>query len=504
MAVTMLSDSEALARKQLDEWLDAEPSADPAVDLAVLRRHYGALVGYDAGSDAFARHLDAFDQRVDDIHQRLSAWLVEQPLPLSAAERRSVEQLLDAQMDVVSGYHRLVEAQRVRWRLKPTQIIDRALTRSIALLSEIFVLSGMIAQVAPVGFWHRVGAVVREASAPKLESARVLLSAVARLAALAVLQQGSLSGRELLWVRDYLELWPAQDAVVSEPLGDDGLFWFSVSADLPPRAVAQVGPPDKPDDIHYFITRDLTTLVGQQLLWLEKHLTRSDMPETQRFEELFDAENSGLPLGLSPVEAHNLLRRLNTHWVSKPERAEPRQHRQYRVQVCAGLRQIWRLLRHGPEQSRVDDWQVFNDSPGGYAIMSVTGVSGVLSAGMVLALRTDEAQPWSICVVRWLRSERPEQVELGVQVLAIGAAAVSIGFRTGELRSMTPALMLPPSPPLRGKGAMVVKTGSYASRKFVVVQDGDTLYIGQGRVISLDMQTANIELFQYELDPYPG
>jgi hypothetical protein len=36
-----------------------------------------------------------------------------------------------------------------------------------------------------------------------------------------------------------------------------------------------------------------------------------------------------------------------------------------------------------------------------------------------------------------------------------------------------------------------------------MVREGGHIYVAQGRVLSLDMQTANIELFQYEIDPYP-
>ena len=71
------------------------------------------------------------------------------------------------------------------------------------------------------------------------------------------------------------------------------------------------------------------------------------------------------------------------------------------------------------------------------------------------------------------------------------------------MQSTTHALILPPLPALRRNQAILAPAGTYASRRFVLVHEGEHLYVAQARVLSLDMQTANVELFQYEIDPYP-
>ena len=35
------------------------------------------------------------------------------------------------------------------------------------------------------------------------------------------------------------------------------------------------------------------------------------------------------------------------------------------------------------------------------------------------------------------------------------------------------------------------------------MRDGSTLYVAQGRVLGVEMQTAAFELFRYEIDPNP-
>jgi hypothetical protein len=50
---------------------------------------------------------------------------------------------------------------------------------------------------------------------------------------------------------------------------------------------------------------------------------------------------------------------------------------------------------------------------------------------------------------------------------------------------------------------MLAVAGTYASRRFVFVRELQTVYVAQARALGLDMQTPSVELFQYEIDPYP-
>jgi hypothetical protein len=124
---------------------------------------------------------------------------------------------------------------------------------------------------------------------------------------------------------------------------------------------------------------------------------------------------------------------------------------------------------------------------------------------MAIALRRDPKEAWSICVVRWLRSGDAGQIEMGLQIVSKGAVPVQVGFRLSSDRSvaMVDALVLPVLPALRQHQAVLAPSGTYTSRRFSLVSDIDRLYIAQGRLLSLDMQTSNVELFQFEIDPYP-
>jgi hypothetical protein len=146
---------------------------------------------------------------------------------------------------------------------------------------------------------------------------------------------------------------------------------------------------------------------------------------------------------------------------------------------------------------------VLNESAGGYSVMSVAAADCALSAGMPLAVRREGAATWSLCVVRWIRTENPSQAELGLQVVSEGATPVRLGFRSGPVREMVHGLLLPPMGEIRRHQAILAPVGTYTSRRFVFVHEGERLYVAQGRRLSLDLQTASVELFQFEVDPYP-
>jgi hypothetical protein len=493
-------------------WLAAEPDDDPVADLAALRGHFGRVRDPAVPAAEFLRCLEQFDVRVLDICERFRARLLEAPLPLTVELRLPAEGLIDALLDLAAGFQRVLDDVRNRRMGAQRTDAHTLVLRALRLSAEAYLLACMLSAPAPAGFWLRTYALL--ATAERFEAAgagdeagksRPSLAAVAEaILAVAALQPESLTGRELVWVRDYLDGVEVESQIGrSRPDNASSLYWMDVDADVPPTALSRREAPAS-GELFFFDSGALARDVARRLEWLELRVAQAEVVGLERNVGLLDDEGAALPAGLTPVEALSLLRRMHERWSVPPHRAAPRRQHEYTVQVCAGLRSIWEMFRRGEAQARIAEWMVYNESPGGYAIMSVSGVSGMLSAGMVLALRPDAGKPWTLCIVRWLRSDNPEQVELGLQVIAHGGGAATIAFRGGEMKTILPALVLPPLSGVRHNPAILVRTGSYASRRFVLVRDAEQrLYVAQGRVISLDMQTANIELLQYEIDPYP-
>lgn len=489
-------------------WLAGEPGDDPVSDLGLLHSHLG-VANDDTLSIAQRENLlDLFRVRALDISGRFRPALLTASLPLSRELHVPAVTLIDSLLVIAESYRELLADLQRRWLWSKRQEMIVLGGHALGLVGEAAILGAMAGAAAPFGLWQRAHVLwmacglrdqMNDAGAD--EDMPVAGRHYRRLLAIAASQPESLTARELQWLYDYLDMAAVDAALATQPLiPAASAYWLDLAQDSAPIAIARTRAAEGSNILH-FSPQPMTKRLGVQIDWLEERILQAEVVGLERDGELLDPDTSGLPEGLTPVEVLTLLRRLRDRWASPPLRAQPRRKHQHSVQVCGGLKAIWDLGRGS--HAAVVEWRVFNESPGGYAILRVGAVDSALSAGMILALRREDSQPWSVCVVRWIRTDNPDQVELGLQVVAQGFNSVSIGFHGVDARITTPALMLPPLPVVRPHLALVTHAGTYTSRRFVMVHEGSKLYVAQGRVLGLDMQTAAIELFQYEIDPYP-
>lgn len=479
-------------------WLEAEPADEVADDLDALRAHLGALQDADPDRATSSRLMEAAATRALDISARVKSSLQEVGLPLPRALHVLVTRLAHALLAIAQGLD--AESASTGPGATPAERVDREVRarRALLLCHEAFVVSAMSAASAPLGLWafaHRLGGELPG----DLSYASMTLMAAA--------QPESFTARQLNWIADFLA---AQQPAVLPAASDESTenaWWVLVSADAAPVSSARRLPPAG-GDVRRFSAAPFDQALLARIRQLEAviagaegggEMAAVDMAEV----EMLGAEDEALPLGLTPIEVLALLRTLRERWLSPPLRTQRRRPHHYMVQVCVGLRALWELARGREEADRVVEWQVLNESPGGYAIMNIAGIQGELSSGVVLGLRRPGETSWTVCVVRWVRSDNPDQVELGLQVLALSYSAVQVAFRGTPLRGVAPALALPVMEPVRRHAAFLAPAGTYTSRRFIFLREGAQLYVAQGRALGLDMQTTSVELFQYEIDPYP-
>lgn len=488
------------------EWLAAEPDADPVVDLAALRGRLASLPTSISSSAEGRECIEQLAARALDACDRFKPRLLDMALPLPRQLNAASVELVTAMLDLAGFFLCLAESAGERHVLTRRQDPSAFVSHGLRLVREAFLVSAMSGAVVPAGLWARAHQLfadgVREGQLAGAQEVAAL--DFKRLLALAALQPESLTARELAWASDYLEA-AAGPAVISDtPLQPTAsAFWIDPAEDAGPIAMVREGPRALAG-VLYFSAHGVSRRAADHVEWLKARMVDAETEGECRGTELLAPDAEGLPFGLTPGEALSLLERMRDRWASPANRAQPRRTQQYTVQVCVGLRSIWEANRRGADSAGIVEWTVFNESPGGYAVMAVAGVAGTLSAGMPIALRRDAGQPWSICLVRWIRSDQPDRAELGLQLIAQSCTPVTVGFRGGDVRITVPALILPPKAPLRRNQAILAPAGTYTSRGFSLVHDGERVYIAQARVLSLDMQTANVELFQYEIDPYPG
>jgi hypothetical protein len=203
----------------------------------------------------------------------------------------------------------------------------------------------------------------------------------------------------------------------------------------------------------------------------------------------------GLPANAGQPMFRDLMQRLARQWGNVATRQFGRLRTHTRVEILVGLRAIWNFLTNvssrGPSDAASNVWMVTNESPGGFALMHISGKSEPIRVGEVVAVRTPEA--CHICFVRWVLSDNPEHLEIGLQQVAPGATPVGVGSE--EAVESEPALLLPEIPALRQAAAIVTAYGQVdASREFLMDRADTRLRVRATRLLE---QTFSVQMFHF-------
>lgn len=494
--------------ESLLDWLRAEPDADSDRELLAALEHCHGLAALGLAPERTLSLLDLFHGRVFDLTGRFRARLMGGTLPLPRELYLPIRRLVQLCIELAGAYLSL--ARELANAMTRTQRLgENSLgAHGLDLLSEAWVLGAMGGMATHYDLWGTAHGLFIALGGPAPEGGGLLalgrddrtIRAYKRLLLLAVIQPESFSARELGWVAEFLEEQAGLAELESLEAGCTSGYWIDPAQDIAPVAVARRTPPPV-DGLLHLATEPLARFVTKRLERLEGDSEESMADPVASVVAV--TVQADLPEGLAVRELLTLLRRVREHWAMPPLRELPRRRNQYAVDVCLGLRAIWEMRQHGESAVPIAEWVVINEGPGGFSIMSVGGQTGPLSAGMALAIRRDRAPKWSLCVVRWIRTENPSQIELGLQVVSDGATPVRLGFRSGQVREMVYGLLLPPLGQVRRHQAMMAPAGTNSSRRFVFIHEGERLYVAQGRLLSLDVQTASVEVFQFEVDVYP-
>ena len=482
------------------ELLSASFGPSPLEDLAVLRTCLPALTDVSANSVQYQRLLELFFIRTQKLTADLKPRLRDASLPLAREIRHIARDLGDAFKAVAGGYRWVLANLGQRGAVPAQNDPARLMGRAMKCLAEQLEIAALISAPQPGGVWHAAFQLFLEvqrqeaSSAPGPEAAQVFRE----MLALSACQPESLSAEEVVMVAEYLGLFAAA-VTISEnppaaPEADQSLHWFEVEHDHAPYAYNRRTPTFGGDQVLYFSCAGLAEVADGHIRALENGFPPVDLR---------------LPPAAAEPRFLALLQRLRQVWQEAPKRMQPRRKNNYRLQLCPGFDTFWRLMEQADQGipvldvGLVSDWMVINESPAGYALMHVSGDVSNLHNGSVVAVRTKAGQPWEVCVVRWMSSENPEHIELGLQIVAQGAQPIRVAFRGVKNPELQRALMLEPMAALRPHKAILTVAGTCRSRRFLIVAGTNKTYVAQGNMLSLDMQTGYVELFQFEHDPYP-
>jgi hypothetical protein len=430
--------------------------------------------------------LETYRAAIDNLLPALKAQFVIVPLPLPERNRRIAELNRQLYVELAYGY-KIVLLEETG---KPAGLVVQ---RAIASLGQVLAISYETYTPVPAGAWSEIHQLYQHAtrhglldeavtdgaatSSPGLAYMQILL--------LAVTDPYHLMQGEVIRILDYVGRFAHLTRLLTEvPLDDaSGLFLVRLDSDAPPKALPKTLNRVDGETAILFSTLGLATQLSQQLGGLEAGIFPIDLL---------------LPDAAREQTYRNLMRRLLKHWGSTAKRHFNRRRQQAVVDLCVGLRGIHYFLNGeqvygmtavssqlhegeldfsgngrntGFSPSR---WSIVNESAGGMALSQLSEISAQVRAGEIIGLRAEGSQQWHIAVVRWVKSDESNRLDLGIQMVAPYASAVAVK-PSGASSQFQPALLLPEIPLLKQAPRILAARGCLqAQREFVLEHDGQT------------------------------
>lgn len=414
-------------------------------------------------------------------------------LPASRKVRQRMKLVLDLLATLTQDYFNtlaeLFDPEDKSTSCSPHTSLRRAM-KAVAWQIKI---SHLLASTPSLGLWQQLHAAFRTSRRLGLENipgpnagpsiqrlyTNILLAAIA--------QPASFSSDEIEFISDYIEQNSlAIKLEVTQPLDSKGVFWIDLSKDFPAHALIR-RTPAADIDILYFSCDAIAKAAADHQSQL-----KNGIPATILALPAFAETHAG----------KGVLQRLNSLWGHPSKRKFPRRRQSYRAQLCAGLDQLWQLIKSPALKIDLSEWMITNESPDGYALMHISGQTEDLHVGDIVALQPmgDHAEVvpvWHICIIRWAISENPEHVELGLELLAASAIAAEIAHPNELVSGNVAALILPETPPLRMTESLVLPSGILKenTRRIIVLVEKENLEIRQIHATHLNEQTSTIEIF---------
>ncbi len=433
----------ALSSEQVAEWLRDLPDEDP---LERGRRILARLAEMNRSRVRVTLRQDISEQiraQVFALLPELDSSLASGTLPLSTSSRSAAGVVEDLFTELAYSYKiLLVEQARRLFGLASSGRAVLPVVRAMQLLSHRLTLGYRVYATNAKGVWLELHelyqfalrrglagrALAGETHTPLSVYRDALLIAFAEPLKL---MQGDLN-RVAAWLARFGVL--ANVGSAGQTRAGQGVFLIKPQRDVPGYALAKRHHP-MPHG-HDLV---LSTLPAAEAL----------LDQLAKLAAGEDPAALGLPEESADSTFRDLMGRLVKHWGAVPNRRFTRLRTHAHVEISVGIRGIWDFLNRHPSAGMPGQWMVTNESPRGFALLHVGGSIEQIRVGEVIGLRTRDSQTCHICVVRWVLSDNPEHLELGLEELAPTARAISL--RTSGMprpHESQPVLLLPEVPAL--------------------------------------------------------
>ncbi len=483
------------------EWLTTAHDHAAQEDIEILREHLKTLRLAGVPPTQQLQLLDFLFEHAQRVVDLFLPTLHDLSLPVSRKGRiriRAVQSLLEAlSQDYLDSLEPLLDPAGSQ----PHRAAGVALWRSIHSLSTHLLISNLAAAPAEVGIWqllHRAYRIARHHGLTEQRVPRQSLNLEQEYLAcvlLACSQPATFSSIELEFIVEYIQQnIEALELSDDVPEGRSGLYWIDPTRDLPANPLQRRSPAMETPVLWYFACDEIARIAADHFASLKKG---------------YPAHQLGLPAFADKPAGRGILQRLAERWGNPPRRRFPRRRHTYRATLCAGIEDVWQLLKSPNDlPPSTSEWMVTNESPDGCAMMHVSGKTVSLRVGDLVAIRAEapRGEPpanWIICIVRWGLSENPEHIELGLQILAPSALPAIIAIAAdGVETTRASAILLPSIPPMRPLESLVVQSGTFADQPehITLVVENAHIKVREFHPTGISEQTGSIEIFNVVAD----
>ena len=511
-------------------WLGNLPVLNTAETSQMLFKALSAMNRTALDDDQRLKLLELYRQPIRAVCIESKKHYIGLPLPLPEQTKLLILRVRQFQEEMAYGYKRIVQNTMLKPKLSGSEKTDlaEAIQRAIYYQTQMLATSFELYAPSAEGTWHETHQLYRYAEIEGIAELPVkdelndtvphssISHAYKQALLLDFCDPYHLPARMLENIRRYLDRWAplAQLSLAVAALRPDCQFLINLATDRAGVSNIESQPITTEAQYRLLTTVDLAQIMHQQLNALQNGLP---------------VDPDGLEKNFYANQGQEMLMRLLTSWGVNPKRHFTRSAKhdvQFEVAtgidainffVNGSLEFVCSTAEVGPPPRRTSisgtdgnihshvarwqstPWNMLDESAGGFSLGKTGPVTEKMRVGDLIATHPrGQNTPWSIGVVRWVRSTGPNDIELGAQRLAPSAEALAIlpaDEQNGEFKM---ALHLPEIKALRQRETLITPRGMFKPQRLLILDNASrTRQIRATRLINV---TGSFEQFQFEME----
>lgn len=469
--------------KRLKEWLIGLPTSDVIECGRFIFDALASLNRIELGVDERVALLNEYETMLDMLAGGFEATYASAGLPMKDRAKQAALLYRNLWLEISMGWKlALVNRMEKRGLFSSGKVEPLFVQRVLYCYWRFFRINCRLFMPMPKGLWSeahqmfRLGAENKFLDEPTEPKNRSIATIYKRLLLLSLADPLRFAPQEQDKVVDIVENYGhlAHFQSLSKLVNTAGYFMIELDSDKPP----------------YFVGNRTSDLPAQVSVLLEtgelaRHLHKTEAAIEAKAPQALDRARVLARL--------QILRRAIRQWNISPQRTYQRIASQTLVDVAFGIRAVVTqlnggkmpvpqpvpeqeenadiaVLNAGPREILLSKWQVLNESPGGYAVRSISIADEQVRAGDIVALRSFPEAAWMVASVRWLQQDEENCIEMGLQVLSSRAEAALVCPTIGpEGQPYLPALLLPEIPVLKQPARIAASKGTYTPLREISV-----------------------------------